>query len=204
MSLLDAWVSDFDALVAVDTDGARIDGSRFPASKLLPMPHLNAVLAIRGQAAFLQILFLRCIGSGFDGFDQMADALPIMIEEAHENLLAYDQLIARDCRFGHELVAVGWSHRRERMLGRQFTAGEDGKFIERDLGMHIAPWHSSIPRIEPVRKNVDRIATAQVDWMQNTFPDAACGGQLLTAHVKRDGIDLRLNKVFEAKKRAAA
>jgi hypothetical protein len=112
MSLLNAWVTPTEAIVAVDTDGAAADGARLPSSKLLPIPHLGAVLASCGQLAYLAFVYLRAITSGFATFDEMRDAMLAMLAAAEENIPAeFIAAGAAGSAFGNELLAVGWSDR---------------------------------------------------------------------------------------------
>ena len=195
MSLLNAWLTETDAIVTVDSDGVRDDGARLPSSKLLVIPHLNAVLAIRGQSAFLHFLFLRCASAGFDTFDEMCDALPDMI--ANMDASVPDELIAKNCRIGNELLVVGWSHRKMEMLGRQFVKRDEmTEYTDTEFSMHISPWDKSMPHIPKEPKLFQEIAIAQVDWMRSTFPNAACGGTLIMAHITKDSVTVKHKMQF--------
>ena len=74
MSLLNAWILPAEAIIAVDTDGVGDEGERMPSSKMLLVPHLNAVLALRGQLALLSYLFTRALSGSFDSFDELEAA----------------------------------------------------------------------------------------------------------------------------------
>lgn len=202
MSLLNAWITRTEAIVAVDTDGVDLDGKRMPTSKLLTIPHLNAVLGLRGQAAFLSFVFLRCLSSSFESFDEMNDALPLILEEADS---LPDWSIAKDCRIGNEMLAVGWSDRRSRMLGRQFVK-RDGmtEFSATDADFHVSPWHSSMSHIQPTAAAVERIAREQVRWMRETYPGAACGGKLIVCNINKGSISMSHRFTFPAEEKAAA
>jgi hypothetical protein len=189
MSILDAWVTPTEAIVAVDTDGARDDGSRFAASKMLPMPHLGCVLALRGQAAFLSMLFVACASAGFDSVDELDDVMPALLEEVHAGIPAHLFTSAAHVKPGNELLLVGWSERRDAMLGRQFILRAGEPLTARDFGQHISPWDADAMRKVPTTPHdVDKIALAQVEWMRAKFDSPACGGKLLVAHVSQKGI----------------
>ena len=59
MSLLNAWIAPDAAIVVTDSIGMAADGSPLHASKLMVVPHLGAVIAIRGQLALLTWLTVR-------------------------------------------------------------------------------------------------------------------------------------------------
>lgn len=203
MSLLNAWITPTDAIVAVDTDGVREDGARFPTSKLLPIPHLNAVIAMRGQSAFLAFLFLRCISSSFDSFDELNDAMPALLADVNETLP--DEILVKNCRIGNELLIAGWSNRRHRMLGRQFIMRDDmPEFAASEFDFHISPWHaSSMSHLPRKAHAVEKLARAQVQWMRSTFPNAACGGKLLVCQIGRRSITTSHRSSFQIQEVAA-
>jgi hypothetical protein len=202
MSLLNAWISPTAAIVAVDTDGVGQDGARMPSSKLLPIPHLNAVLALRGQSALLSFVFVRCISSGFETFDQLADALPAMLIEAEDSV--DDEHLVDGPQIGNELLAVGWSDRKGQMAGRQFVKrGDMTEFSETDAAFHVSPWHASLQRQKIEPQALDQIARAQVRWMRETFPNAACGGTLVVCSLNRKAMGLTHKFNFEDARKAA-
>jgi hypothetical protein len=199
LSLLNAWVTRGEAVVAVDTDGAAQDGARIVASKLLPIPHLNAVIGLRGQFAFLSLLFLRCASSSFESFDEMLEALPVHLAAIDEHLP--EELVSRVLGDrGNELIAVGWSDRQTRMLGRRFVKrGGAAEFEVADFRSHVSPWDKNAMAGLPVQSPaaVERIARAQVQWMRSTF-EAICGGKLIVCRVTRDSMMLDHRLTFEA------
>lgn len=193
MSLLNAWVTPTEALVAVDTDGVRGDGSRFATSKLLPIPHLNAVVALRGQAAFLQFLYLRCIGAGFDTFDEFTELLPAVLEEVTESMPPELIAMAEHVSTGNVLLAVGWSDRRGAMLGRQHVQRAAGEaFAVADFTTLLAPWPSALQDMPRTAAAVAQLSRAQVEWMRSTYPGAIVGGQLLRCRLGKWGISMNV------------
>jgi hypothetical protein len=189
VSLLNAWVAPYEAIVAVDTDGAVGDGSRIATSKLLAIPHLNTVLALRGQMAFLTFLHAQCLTSCFECFDDLNDAMPDLLAAAEQ---IPEELLVRGAVVGNELVVVGWSERQSRMLGRQFVKrGAMPEFSAKDCELHISPWDGdSMATLPRTAKAVEQLAGAQVRWMRQSFPNAACGGKLILAHVTKKGISM--------------
>lgn len=196
MSLLNAWVTPTEAIVAVDTDGAAGDGSRYPASKLMPIPHLNAVIALRGQCALIGFLTLRAMSSGFHAFDDLDDEMPSILE-GMDGAMPPDLIVPTGLS-GVELVTVGWSQRRRAMLGRQYVKrGDDLEYARRDLGIHVSPWNQTMQGTKTTAGAVLPLAKAQVRWMREAFPNAACGGNLLVARVSRNRVDIRIEASLE-------
>lgn len=193
MSLLDVWVTPAEAIMAVDTDGVSQDGQRMPSSKLLHIPHLNAALGLRGQAAALKLVFLQALGC--ETFDELAGALPSLLQIA--DMTIPEEVLVQGTKAGNELVAAGWSARAQRMVAWQYVRNAAGEYQGREVDHHISPageWLNGV-RLSP--QAVGDIARRQVDWMQRTFPNAACGGSLLVASVTRTGMMLRRFEVFE-------
>lgn len=187
MSLLNAWISPNEAIIYVDTDGVRQDGKRTRFSKVLPIPHLNAAVAMRGQMAMMTGLFMKLSTSGFESFDEMNEVLPVLIANVERDLPL--NLIDQNFPIGNEILVVGWSDKESRMLGRQFMKRDSmAEYADRLVDFHISPWHASMPELPKSANAVDFISRLQVKWMRETFPNAACGGDLLMCMVSREGI----------------
>jgi len=198
MSLLDVWATHAEAIMAVDSDGVGTDGDRLPASKLLPIPHLNAALGLRGQLAFLQLIFLRVLSLGFETFDDLADFMPAILAEADSLTPAGLIVDAHGALAGNELVACGWSHRHKRMVALQCVKhGDMPAFFVQGVDRHVSPWHASMQGIRIAPQAVDKLARAQVSWMRETFPNAACGGKLIVCRLTRNAMTLRHEFTFQ-------
>lgn len=198
MSLLNAWVSATEATVAVDTDGVDHEGGRIVASKMLPIPHLNAVIGLRGQAAFLAFVFLRCISASHESFDEMLEAMPAHLAAGEGEVP--DELLARvGGEMGNELIAVGWSERKGAMLGRRFVKrGGMPTFSIADFDLHISPWDQLSMSGMRVRSAaaVEPIANMQAQWMRSTF-GATCGGHLIVCQLGRRSLTIGRRAVIQ-------
>lgn len=193
MSLLNAWIAPGEALVAVDTDGTRPDGERFSTSKMLALPHLSAVIALRGQAAFFHLLFLRALH--FQSFDQLAREMPGIIAET-EAAIPDELIVSGVVGQGHELMLVGYSPMLERMVGLQFIR-RDGKRERREVDKHVSPWHRELAGTSIEPQDLEALAAAQVRWMRQTFENAACGGSLLVCRITRGAFVMNHTMEFE-------
>lgn len=192
MSLLNAWIAPDAAVIAVDTVGMAADGSPLHASKLVVVPHLNAVIGIRGQLALLTWLAVRANSAGFATFDDLLDAMPGMLAEAaigdHLNVLGGSVP-------GYEVLVAGWSARQGRIVGRQFIRRDDmpDTSIVRDVDRHISPWHASMEGLPIEPGGLEQLARGQALFMRTAF-DAHCGGKLTIARLTRDGLTLQTTK----------
>lgn len=203
MSLLNAWILPDEAIIAVDTDGVDDEGIRMPTSKLLLVPHLNAVLALRGQLALLSFLLVRSISSALDSFDALCDAMPAMLGEAAGAIPG--ELVVASPIDGFELVAAGWSARRSRMAARLFVKrGDMPDMLERDVDRFVSPWNEAMQGVTVAPQALDKIARAQVRWMRETFPGAACGGRLIVCRLTRRSATLEHGYEFQRLTEAAA
>lgn len=188
MSLLNAWIAPDAAVIAVDTVGMAADGSPLHASKLVVVPHLGAVIALRGQLALLTWLAVRANSAGFATFDDLLDAMPGMLAEAaigdHLNVLAGSME-------GHELLVTGWSDRQGRMIGRQLVS-RGGEQTARDTDFHVSPWHPSMDGLPLDPGGLEQLARGQVIFMRGL--GAHCGGKLTIARLTREKLDLQTTK----------
>jgi hypothetical protein len=194
VSLLNVFLESESALVAVDTDGIARDGSRKAMSKLLTLPHLPAVIAMRGSAAFMAGLFHTCTSRGFDSFDELLDELALLLRIVDASVPGF----LRDPAFPDiEIAVVGWSDRRSSMLARLYTKrGDEAEFTGRDSQGCIAPFdQASMAGIQRTADAVHDIARAQVRYMQ--AEQGIGGGRLILCHVDRDGLSLHHAETFE-------
>jgi len=192
MSLLNAWIAPDAAVVAVDTVGQAADGSPLPASKLLPIPHLGAVIAIRGQLALLTWLAVRANSAGFATFNNLLNTIPNMLAKAaidgQLNVLAGSME-------KHTLLVAGWSDRQGRMIGRQLVKrGDMTASIERDVDRHISPWHASMEGLPIEPGGLEQLARGQALFMRTAF-DAHCGGKLTIARLTRGELTLQTKEI---------
>lgn len=202
MSLLNAWITPAEAIVAVDTDGVGDGGKQLFLSKLSTIPHLNAVIAHRGQVDFHRTLFFLALKASFRTFDAMCDAMPALLKEAEEWVPSH--LIVEGSPIGNEVVIAGWSARENAMVGRQFQKREGDKgFAVDEVVRAIAPWYDSMAGLSLKSGEVEKIASAQVRLMRNQCPDVFFGGTLIVCRVTRTSITTTHRLRFHAEEMAA-
>ena len=187
MSLLNAWIAPDAAIIAVDTVGMAADGSPLHASKLMVVPHLGAVIAIRGQLALLTWLTVRANSAGFGALDDLLDAMPDMLAEA-EAAIGHHLNVLGGSAPGYEVVIAGWSDRQGRMIGRQFVS-RGGEQTVRDTDFHVSPWHPSMEGLPTAPHGIEQLARGQVIFMRGL--GAHCGGKLTIARLTRGAMTLQ-------------
>lgn len=190
MSLLNVFLegAPFDkAVIAVDTQGVTEAGSPKMLSKLLTIPSLNAVIAMRGSNAFLANVFHVCVLRAFDSFDALLGELPGILQFCDVTLPAH----FRDPRFlDTELVAVGWSIKESRMVAHLFSKrGDAHDFTEKETLGFVAPFVAEMNRSQATADRVGELARAQVNYMQRTA--GIGGGTLVLCTVTRDRVDIK-------------
>ncbi len=187
MSLLNAWIAPDAAVIATDSIGMAADGSPLHASKLVVVPHLNAVIAIRGQLALLTWLAVRANSAGFATFDDLLDAMPGMLAEAGAAIGDRLSVLAGSAP-GYEVVIAGPSDRQGRMIGRQFVS-RGGEQTVRDTDFHVSPWHPSMEGLPTAPHGIEQLARGQVIFMRGL--GAHCGGKLTIARLTRGAMTLQ-------------
>lgn len=187
-----------EAIVAVDTDGISQAGERKPMSKMLPIPHLPAVMGFRGQGMFAANVLQWCTCGGFASFDELVAALPGILAGVDLSLPEHLKVSVQGGGVGNEVIAVGWSHAQGRMLGHVFSEGEDlPGFFGRERGAYIAPWdEDSMAGIPKTAKAVERIARAQVRWMQAKI--GLGGGKLIVCRVTKGSLTMNHVALLES------
>lgn len=192
MSIVNVLVDRDRAVVAVDTQVlVQVDHEHPPTmghmSKMLPLVHVNTVLASRGDPRFMLHAFstLNPICDDAMGVDFIADLLPTLLNA--ELRVVPPEVLGQS----HEVYAVGWSkatgHARGvrcfRPVGGEFTLQEVGESIGPDLGLGSVP---------PIRwpDQMTKVARRQVALQRDAFPDAAIGGRLLQATITERGMTI--------------
>ncbi|MBS0216381.1 MAG: hypothetical protein JSR50_11590 [Proteobacteria bacterium] len=195
MSLIQTWIEQDHALVAVDTIGHGIgawDGDVRTMTKLFPFPTANMLIACRGS----EIAFLSLIGAFFgDGgvrdIDQAIDTFPDRVARAGSQFDGYP--VTEEMTKG-ELWMVGWSDRVNRMLGacREFNLA-GGRILNPEAG--LLPQAMLAPGVSPVLPLTnDHVmldtACRQLGAMKD-LGGAVTGGDLMVARVERGRIEIR-------------
>lgn len=197
MSLLNAWITPDEAIVAVDSDGVDREGEHKTLSKLLTIPALPAVLAMRGSNVFLANVFHLCVLRCFDSFDALLGDLPGILQFADVTLPAH----LRDPKFPDvELVAIGWSHEQSRVLGRLYAKrGDAEEFTAKDTEGFIAPYDAeTMADIPTAVESLAAIARAQVRYMRRMA--GLGGGRLVVANISRDAVSVHHGMEFETER----
>lgn len=202
MTILNCWITPERALIGTDTEmavpcGAAPEGKRAQCTKLLPLVHLNAVLACRGEAIFFKAVFDAINLSGGDDldavFDAMAGALPGLLSATRDGL-RMGGVTHATIPDSQTIVLVGWSPRAGRIVGVEWTQETSARgFVADDINPHyIAPWNRSIePFADPTTpETMMQLARKQVRLMRERAPGAAAGGKLILAELTRDAMTI--------------
>ena len=193
MSILNVSIDRDRALVAVDTLCQTGQGPR-ETLKLYPLPHIGAVIAGRGQLAFLLQIHLEVIlhCATFDDLvERTIEALPPLFARlrAQPNAAAFGMGDGSDVQ---ELVLVGWSPQAQAMQGWRWSQSDPRLGFTRE---EIAPWLVS-PALEPVgdlstATGMLHLARRQVTRWRPSAPGGALGGRLLLAELRRGALMVR-------------
>ena len=196
MSILNVWLACDHALVGVDTDSVDIAGNHYDCSKLLPIVHLNAVLAGRGSLALLGCAFVQMLVSGGEDFDVVAGRLPEYATNAFLGTIGgpLRSLSESAYQAGDEIVLVGWSPRfgRPRSVEVSRAPGASSFVFEETELQYVSPWKDSIDYATKASDvwQMRRLAGAQVSLLRRTDPEAAAGGRLVVAEIRKNGLSI--------------
>lgn len=180
MSILNILVEREHALIGVDTEAVGPDGTRIQVSKVLPLIHLNCVLAGRGNI-FPILLGLSMLSQRKDfDFDSFVDGIP--------GLLASFEL--KESR--QAIAVVCFSPRQNRMVGRVWDRQNLANgFVAQDIdGYYNGPFDSSFGDMANFDSPAGMIplARAQKKLIEEKEPSAAVGGRLIAVEITRRGI----------------
>lgn len=117
MSILNIWPSSTTAIVACDTAYATtsagvesLGSGSMP--KMLPLVHLGAVLAGRGNLLFLIEAWRFAVCGVYPSFDHLLDDLEALYAKATEGAAASAAAVGAAAPASGELAVVGYSHRK--------------------------------------------------------------------------------------------
>jgi len=214
MSILNTFVTPTRALVGVDTaahvysavDMSSVEQAANGAvevSKLIPLPHANALIAGRGVSEMLIIVFASVMSSrmGFDeAFLAMDKTLEISLQLLRQQI-AGAGLQDPTLIHSQEIVFVGWSQKLNQVIGVRYTkAPNEDRFAGRALsGWGIAPggqW--TINNVPPcdTRESMTRMMQEQVSWLAKTHSSEGFGGRPIIAEITKNRIDTTLGETF--------
>lgn len=194
MSLVIARVGPERAWLAADTEAgfAHVDADpadRVEGCKLLPLPHLNAALAVAGNTGLLSILTVR-IASSAATFDQVCNEFVAggLLDEAFENYQGF--AAANDVRMlDSQLVAiVGWSAYLNRFRGL-LAQREAGKWKTFEFGHLLSPALPDDPVPAMLDDLVD-VARRQVLQTREQLPGVPIGGRLIAVELTIDAMTI--------------
>ncbi len=198
MSILNIWVEPHRVLMCADTITDLPEGGFAAVSKMMPLVHLNCILAGRGHLSFFALLFTLCRAK-FEDFDVLSAAMPSVANSAIallKNAGGADALTDPQASLEEQyIVLAGWSEEAHRMVAHEFRCeAENGGFIRTPIPQwYISPWSECIARQNPAPKDInamEKLAREQLELYKERFPNAAAGGRLIAAEIYHDGMHL--------------
>lgn len=213
MSILNAWVERHRALIGVDTEAARGTErgiERSQVAKMVPLVHLNAVIAGRGAIEFMSSLANHCQLSGAS-FDQLlsmfSQSLAEMESQVHQAVArGFEAVTGRQLPAfpeHQEIVLVGWSRGSQRFEGRAWTRTIEG-YVANDIAPdHIGVWDESLAKFPQPSSplSMKRLASAQVELLRTHEPGVGAGGDFIVAELEPERMMIHnLGQLFRQEK----
>lgn len=194
MSLLNVFVSSDRALVAVDTLGARPDGTFDHVSKIHHLPHSGLVVAVRCVIRFGRLVFdaLDEICASYDAANEHHKEIFACVTDFIRQQASVDPQVRDRLNFAEqEVLFAGWSDQRRSFHATSYKRSEEGgEFVSTP----IDPWCAAPGDANWGRPPVDDLSTAegmerlarwQVMHSRQAFPSSAIGGLLLLVELTR-------------------
>lgn len=198
MTILNAWISPTRALVAVDTSATSPKAEQaLEVSKFLVLPHAHCVLGGAGNSILLHLLYWLLQQPG--DFDFVAAAVPQLIEPARADARGqFEALCLPEAQWSpaQMIVVVGWSPRRQAMLGYYlFAEGSDAFGALEEIKpyiLHPSPYAAGQNASQDPNSagRMLQEARAQVAWGKRTHPQWAIGGRLLIAELSQAAVTI--------------
>ena len=205
MTILNAWIERDRALLAVNSEARHADsGEKFQLDKLWVLPILNAAVAYRGCGGYFTILRAMLESLVPRSFDELGAAMPQQMSTAREKMKNHPQAWTDPTLYDANVVAVGWSTRRGRMIGFQFEQLAVNGFTEKVLeppaeagagaGYRFLAPGDLIEQLPPPRDVAAMVTCARVQkqLIEERYPGLASGGQLHVATLTRGRITIEM------------
>ncbi len=187
MSLVNLGLAEDRSSAFIAADSAIVDvptARRFHASKLIPIPHVRSVLALRGPFLVLSLVAHNAFAIQGDGIEDVVENMPVLLEKADEMLRkhwAEHALPPEHLNEVCELFACGWGeHGAEGHLWQRSPGSED--FVHSEVppgGLLIGPndltFEDLAPGIEEPRA-MRRLARAQCELLRGAGRRDVGGG----------------------------
>lgn len=198
MSILNAFVLPDVALFGVDTEVTMPDGSTEERGKMIPIPHLSAVVGFRGAepvifSAMPSILTYR------GDFDDLAANMPRIFAEALCASRLYAVNLGRNREWAEhaDIVLVGYSPKHGRMMGHAYKNTPDVSEIQHypDFPQAIAPemTREEIQRLKIVadKAGMMKLAVDQCRITRERGPAGTpAGGRFFIAEIRKGSITI--------------
>lgn len=190
MSILNAFISPDLGLLGVDTEAIMPDGSIAEVCKITALPHLSAVMGMRGPDSLAMSVAASLMASRYS-LDDLAEKLPNLME-AGVNFSLANGIPEELCAC--ELVLVGYSLNAGRIVGHQ-ASKRPGGGIEMSTGwpqLYAPFWGGDEIRalgIAADRAGMISLAKKQCEWARERGPAGnPSGGRFMVAEIRKGSV----------------
>lgn len=201
MSIVNAFVTPECGVVCADTEAGPDGGPYIEVSKLVPLPHMSAVVAFRGSMLFLAGAVTGLFSLACD-FDELAQHMPDLLQRSSDHAIEMlprvglaEKMTSEQAGCG-EAMLIGFSPVAGRIVGHLFRriTLDDG-FVTHSHARYLSSpaWSDvdfDLPAISAnvTRENMKALALEQsrLARARDTAGVATGGGRLIYAEVRRD------------------
>ncbi len=198
MTILNVHLDNRRALVASNTQGVFPDGTHRYASKILALPHASAVMAGRGQVEIWFRVYEACYAAMTD-LDGMASKLEARARQAMTLLIAEAKRQGVTVSLTTEMLLVGWSTSREKMVCHYCRVNDDGSVsVQEHEDWFISPWEhewGSVPSLASHREMASS-AQQQAAHSERLYPRMGWLGDLTLCEITPEAITFTAAKDF--------
>ncbi len=192
MTILNVVASPSRVLVAVDTIIAAPNGVRCEQSKMVPLLHLNAVIAMRGHTLLLHNIYSGCFGL-FGDLDSLLRDMPARLQHCYERAPAADLETPGGEFMSEQVVVAGWSPARAQMVAMDYLLDRPGGqfYLRKEIDSWCLAPKEGFAKPTAFwlgEEDLHTIAIAQANHALSVNPEGGFGGRLLVADLTRDSL----------------
>lgn len=194
MTILNIHLEAGRALVASNSEIVRIDGTMGNMCKLFAIPHANAIVCFRGQAALAFTVFIDCFMASTE-FDDLAETFGSIAGTRYANFQNEVQLEGVNVALETQVALVGWSQSKGAMDCLLWQLDPSGKAsVSHVDDVILSPWFPEWEK-DPVYPTdasaMISMAKRQALQSERAYPGRGWLGDLNIAEITKNSMVLK-------------
>jgi len=189
VTILNVSLARERALIASNTGTWQFDRKGGRTSKLIALPHINAVLAFRGAEPMFLNVPCHCAQADANDVDGVIDRMFDLLLVSHSEVTQYAAQFLKTAIGDWELLLAGWSPQHGRPVASIFSEN-GGRLVRNPVGTYCIAPADGIPDHDPDTTE-KMIELAKQQYARKPSVEQGCGGHLILAEIECDRLTIQ-------------